>query len=48
MYFTKQKDLYFEAMQKRFCLGCIRHFCEKFCSLLTFADFCFGDFTVNN
>ena len=39
-----EKDL----VQKCFCVGCIRHFCQNFCSLFPFADFDFVDFSVNS
>lgn len=39
-----EKDPYFDSLQKRFCVGCIGHFCQKFCSLLPFFDFDFFDF----
>ena len=43
-----EKDFYFDSLQKRFSVGCIRHFCQKFCSLFPFVDFDFIDFNVNS
>lgn len=33
-----KNDLFFKATQKRFCVDCVRHFCENFCSLFSFVD----------
>ena len=38
-----EKELYFEATQKRFCPGFLRHLCEMYSLVFPFVDF-----TVNN
>lgn len=39
-----EKSLYFESLQKRFCVGCIRHFCKKICLLFHYFEFVYFDF----
>ena len=46
-----EKDLYFKSLQKQFCVGCIRHFCQIFCLLFHYFEFVyfdFVDFTVDS
>ena len=48
---SSEKDSRFESLQKRFFIGCIRHFCQKFCLLFhyfQFVYFDFVDFTVGS
>ena len=44
----KVKDFYFISVDKRFCTGCVRHFCQKFTFLFPFVDFSLIDFCVNS
>ena len=40
------KDFYFDSVKKRFCVGCIRHFCQKFTFLFPHSDTSLVDFCV--
>ena len=40
------KDFYFLYINKRFCTGCIRYFCQKYTPLFLSIDFRIADFFV--
>ena len=31
--FVDGKDIVFEALQKRYCRGCLRHYCQNLCNI---------------
>ena len=39
-------DFYFVVVNKRFCTGCIRHFCQKYTFLFPSVDFSLVGFCV--
>lgn len=38
---SKEKDLIFDSLTKRYCKSCVRHYCEKLCSIYQFQFFSF-------
>ena len=34
-----EKDIVFQALQNRFCRGCVRHYCQKLCNVYKFKSF---------
>ena len=33
---ANEKDIAFDALQKRYCRGCVRHYCQKLCHVYKF------------
>ena len=31
---ANEKDIVFDALQKRYCRSCVRHYCQKLCNTL--------------
>ena len=34
--FQTEKDYYFDCLQNRFCVSCVRHYCKNMCSIYPF------------
>ena len=34
-----EKDIVFDALQKRYCRSCVRHYCQKLCNIYKFMVF---------
>lgn len=41
-----ENNVYFDSVKKRFCVGCVRHFCQKFTYLFAHVDFSLVSFCV--